>query len=84
MEGGEEHSEAQESDSRFGDPCKVEECFRLCHELYIKSSPLRKQQVNLSVAFAKKTKKNPQKLSNASVSSMIGNIVLTGICEYAL
>lgn len=62
MEGGEEHSEAQESDSRFGDPCKVEECFRLCHELYIKSSPLRKQQVNLSVAFAKKTnkKKSPK------------------------
>lgn len=67
MEEGEEHSEAQESDSGFGDPCKVEESFRLGHEVYIKSS----------------RRPPPKKLSNARVSSMIGNMVLTGICEYA-
>lgn len=31
MEGGEELSEAQESDSDLREPCKVEESFRLCH-----------------------------------------------------
>lgn len=60
MEGVEEYSEAQESDSGSGDPCKVEENFRLCHELYIKPRPLRKQQVNLSVTFFKKNPQNFQ------------------------
>lgn len=46
MEDDEEHSEAQESDSRFGKASKVEESFRLFHELYLKPvCPVRKLQV---------------------------------------
>lgn len=46
MEDDEEHSEAQESDSGFGKASKVEESFRLFHELYLKPvCPVRKLQV---------------------------------------
>lgn len=46
MEDDEEHSEAQESDSRFGKASKVEESFRLFYELYLKPvCPVRKLQV---------------------------------------
>lgn len=46
MEDDEEHSEAQESDSGFGKASKVEESFRLFHDLYLKPAcPVRKLQV---------------------------------------
>lgn len=46
MEDGEEHSEAQESDSGFRKASKADESFRLCHGLYLKPvCPVRKLQV---------------------------------------
>lgn len=46
MEDGEERSEAQESHSEFRNASKLEESFRLSHELYLKSGcPVGKQQV---------------------------------------
>lgn len=45
MEDCEEHSEAQESDSGFRKASKVEESFRLSHELYLKpASPAIKRE----------------------------------------
>lgn len=61
MEGGEELSEAQEPDSGLKEPCKVEESFRLCRGLYVNPPcPVRKQQVDLSVAQLQKLTFNCQ------------------------